>query len=151
MFPSNFTEPIYTTDGVTDTGIDFVFDYETGQHILKNAVLGECSQLETAQQYIQNVLRTWVNKFKVYTLEETEAFGLSIYEYIGKRNLPMGYLNSEMKREVTEQLLKHPLIAAVSDWKGKREKQGLDISFTVTMADGVIITVDKTITAYNTG
>lgn len=56
-----------------------------------------------------------------------------------QRTLPLGYLNSELKREVTEQLLKHPIIVSVTDWKGTREKRGLHISFNVTLTDGTEI------------
>ena len=51
----------------------------------------------------------------------------------------MGYLNSELKREVIQQLLKHPKISSVTGWQGKRERQGLTISFTVILKDGTIL------------
>lgn len=51
----------------------------------------------------------------------------------------MGYLNSELKREVTQQLLRHPKISSVTGWRGKRERQGLAISFTVILVDGTIL------------
>lgn len=145
MFPDDFIENTTTENETEEVGIDFIFDYSTGQHIMKNAVLTECTTLQSVQQYIQNVLRTKINSYKVYTEGETETFGISIYEYLGQRKLPMGYLNSELKREVSENLLKHPLIVAVSKWVGKREKQGLNISFTVTLTDGSIITENETV------
>lgn len=139
MFPNIFIEETSVNDETKNVGCDFLFNYETGQHIMKNAVLVECNTIQGVQQFIQNVLRTKINSYKVYTEDETEAFGISIYDYLGQRTLPLGYLNSELKREVTEQLLKHPLIASVNDWKGTREKRGLHISFTVTLADGTEI------------
>lgn len=139
MFPDNFIKNTTTKNKTAETGIDFLFDYSTGQHLIKNAVLVECSTLQGIQQFIQNVLRTKINTYKVYTEGETEAFGISIYDYIGHRTLPMGYINSELKREVTEQLLKHPLIVEVKDWKGTREKRGLHISFTTVLADGTVL------------
>jgi len=141
MFPNAFTEQITETteNEVTDTGVDFLFDYETGQHIMKGSVLRECGDLRTVRQFIRNVLSTPSNAYKDYTKGETERFGLSIYKYIGQRSLPMGYINSELKREVTEHLLKHPLISEVKDWKGKREKRDLSISFTVVLKDGSVV------------
>lgn len=138
MFPADFIE---TTEETTteEVGNDFLFDYETGQHIMANALLKECTELESVKQYIQNVLRTKANAYKVYTKEETEVFGISVYDYLGQRSLPMGYINSELKREVTEQLLNHPLIESISNWTGEREKRNLVISFTVTLTDGNII------------
>lgn len=139
MFPNIFIEETSVNDETKNVGCDFLFNYETGQHIMKNAVLVECNTIQGVQQFIQNVLRTKINSYKVYTEGETEAFGISIYDYLGQRTLPLGYLNSELKREVMEQLLKHPLIASVTDWKGTREKRGLHISFTVTLIDGTEI------------
>ena len=139
MFPQDFIEESNMTTETEETGVDFLFDYETGQHIIKNSLLTECTVLESVKQYIQNVLRTQANAYDVYIQGENDVFGISVYEYIGTRSLPAGYINSELKREVTENLLKHPLIANVSNWKGKRERRGLNISFTVALTDGSII------------
>lgn len=139
MLPDNFIEKSNTENTTENVGCDFLFDYDTGQHIMNNAVLVECTAIQGVQQFIQNVLRTQANIYGVYVKGETEAFGISIYDYLGQRSLPLGYSNSELKREVTEQLLKHTLIASVIDWKGTRGKRGLHISFTVTLADGTEI------------
>lgn len=139
MFPSNFIENNNNQNTTENIGYDFVFDYETGQHLLQNSSLVECSEIQSVKQYIQNVLRTQANVYKVYTEDETDTFGISIYDYLGTRRLPMGYLNSELKREVTEQLLRHPLISNITDWTGKRERNGLHIYFTVTLTDGTIL------------
>lgn len=145
MFPDTFIENTTTENDIKDTVIDFLFDYITGQHNIKNGVLSECTQLQTAQQYIQNVLRTKANLYEVYIKGENENFGIGIYDYIGTRTLPDGYLNSELKREVTEQLLKHPLISDVKNWCGKRNKGGLDISFTTVITDGTLIEISENI------
>lgn len=139
MFPNVFLEETSVNDETENVGCDLLFDYDTGQHIMKNAVLVECTTIQGVQQFIQNVLRTQANMYSVYVKGETETFGISIYDYLGQRSLPLGYLNSELKREVTEQLLKHPLIVNVNDWKGTRKKRGLHISFTVTLIDGTEI------------
>lgn len=122
MFPNVSIEETNVNDETENVGCDFLFDYETGQHQLSNGLMRECSEKQGIEQFIQNVLRTKINSYKVYTEGETEVFGISIYNYMGQRSLPLGYLNSELKREVTEQLLKHPLIVSVNDWKGTREK-----------------------------
>lgn len=143
MFPSEFIEPIQIENAAEEIGCDFLFDYETGQHIMNNALLIECTTLQSIKQYIQNVLRTQANMYGVYVQGETEVFGISIYKHLGSRSLPMGYLNSELKREVTENLLKHPMIVSVSAWKGEMENRTLHISFTTTLSDGSIIETDE--------
>lgn len=143
MFPIDFVGNVNAAEVTEDTGCDFLFDYETGQHIMDNALLAECTTLQSIKQYIQNVLRTQANVYGVYVQGETDVFGISIYEHLGSRSLPMGYLNSELKREVTENLLKHPRIVSVSEWKGEIEKRTLHISFTTTLSDGNIIKTDE--------
>ena len=144
MFPEDFVENNNVED-TEEVGTDFLFDYETGQHILKNGTLEECSEVESIKQFIQNVLRTKANSYKVYTEDETEVFGISIYDYIGTRKLPDGYLNSELKREVTETLLKHPFISEVKNWNGKRNKRGLEISFTTVLTDSTLIETSENV------
>ncbi len=141
MFPNTFLENDIQEKLTEDVGTDFIFDYNTGQHLIKNGIPEKESVFIGVKQYIENVLRTPANVYKVYTKEENEVFGISVYNYIGQRMLPAGYLNSELKREVTENLLRHPLITEVKDWEGKREKRGLDISFTVVLSDDSILGV----------
>lgn len=138
MFPEDLIENDNIEDA-EEVGTDFLFNYETGQHILKNGTLEECSEVESIKQFIQNVLRTQANIYDIYITGETDTFGISIYKYLGTRTLPMGYLNSELKREVTQQLLRHPKISSVTGWQGKRERQGLAISFNVILVDGTIL------------
>ena len=145
MFPNVSIEEISVNYETETVGCDFLFDYETGQHIVKNGVLAECNTIQGIQQFIQNVLRTKANSYKVYTENETEQFGISIYDYIGTRKLPDGYLNSELKREVTETLLKHPFISEVKNWNGKRNKRGLAISFTTVLTDNTLIETSENV------
>ncbi len=149
MFPSIFIENTKTENNTQETGIDFLFDYNTGQHITENGLLKECTNLQTVQQYIQNVLRTKANLYKVYTEGENDIFGITVYDYIGTRTLPDGYINSELKREVTELLLKHPFINEVKDWCGKRNKRGLEISFTAVLTDNSLIKISENVGGLN--
>lgn len=138
MFPEGFVE----SDRVTETqavGEDFLFDYGTGQHLMKGGSPEKQSVFIGVKQYIENVLRTPAGTVKVYTKDETESFGISVYKYLGQRNLPTGYLGSELKREITENLLRHPLISDVTDWKSEREPRGLKIEFSAVLEDGSII------------
>lgn len=145
MFPNTFLENDIQEKQTEDVGTDFIFDYNTGQHLIKNGVPEKESVFLGVKQYVENVLRTPANIYKVYTKDETEVFGISVYNYIGQRTLPAGYLNSELKREVTENLLRHPLITEVKNWQGKREKRGLAISFSVVLADDSIINFSEII------
>ena len=145
VFPNSFLEKEITEKQTEEVGADFIFDYSTNQHIMKNGIPEKESVFLGVKQYVENVLRTPANEYKVYTEDENEVFGISVYNYIGQRILPAGYLNSELKREVTENLLRHPLITEVKYRKGKREKRGLAISFSVVLKDDSVINFSEVI------
>ena len=87
-------------DNIEDTeevGTDFLFDYETGQHILKNGTLEECSKLKVLNSLFRMYLGTQVNIYDIYITGETDTFGISIYKYLGTRTLPMGILTASLK------------------------------------------------------
>ena len=80
-----------------------------------------------------------MNKYKIYTEDETEDFGISIYKYIGQRNIPLIYLSSELKREIEEQLLQHRFIESITNYSTERVNRGLHIQFTVLLKNSETI------------
>ena len=61
----------------------FKFDFVTGQHIILDGKFVECDFKENIKSFIHVVLRKKKDIFKVYTVDEEEDFGLSIYSHIG--------------------------------------------------------------------
>ena len=126
-------------NSIKPLGKSCFFDYKTGQHKIIDGKAVMCSLVETVEtmeQWIEKVLRTELNKYGIYTIDETENFGISIYRYIGEKNIPMGYIISELKREITEQMLQHRYIKEVTDYQAIREKRGLHILFTTVLITG---------------
>lgn len=149
MFPDYILEENEEHNGVNYfEGCDFLFDYEKGQHYFRGGELQTCNQLGTIKQYIENILRTALAAYEVYTLEETEPFGISVYNHLGERSLPMGYVNSELKREVTEQALRNPNIVGIENWKAERERRGLHIWFNAVLADGTLLELEDVVGSY---
>ncbi len=126
-------------NSIKPLGKSCFFDYKTGQHKIIDGKAVMCSLVETMEQWIEKVLRTELNKYGIYTIDETENFGISIYRYIGEKNIPMGYIVSELKREITEQMLNHRYIKEVTDYQAMREKRGLHILFTTILITGEYI------------
>ncbi len=121
---------------VKPLGKNYFFDYKTGQHKMIDGKPILCSLTETIEQWIEKVLRTELDKYGVYTIDETENFGISIYRFIGNKAIPMGYVASELKREITEQMLQHRYIKEITDYEVIREKRGLHILFTAVLLTG---------------
>lgn len=126
-------------DYIEPLGKTFVFDFEKGSHKVIDGRLVECTVTESISQWIEVVLRTELNKYKIYTEDETEDFGLSIYKYIGQRDIPVIYIASELKREIEEQLLKHRFIENITDYSTERVNRGLHIQFTVVLKNNETI------------
>lgn len=133
MFPE--IKSLNITDSVDNKSkIDFVF--ENGQHILKdNGILKECSIRERLQNWIEKVVRTQAGAYEVYTKDEVRKFGVNIYEVLGTKN--KGYWLSELKREITEQLIDNSEIERVEDYKAEIDKRSVKISFRVVTVDGI--------------
>ena len=62
------------------------FDYEKGCHVLTDGRFVECTPVEAVCQYIEHILRTELDKYKVYTVEKDGDFGIS-YINISARNI----------------------------------------------------------------
>lgn len=128
-------------DDIRPLGKTFVFNYKTGQHELVDGNMVECSSDEAVAQWIEKVLRTELDKFEIYVEDETDEFGISIYRHIGKKTLNIGYIMSELKREITEQLLRHRYINYIEDYSAQLESRNrkLHITFTAVLITGSFI------------
>nr|DAD95054.1 MAG TPA: Protein of unknown function (DUF2634) [Siphoviridae sp. ctVqj4] len=124
------------SSNIKPIGKTFVFNYKTGQHLLIDGRMVECTLNEAISQWIEKVLRTALGKYGIYIVDEDEDFGISIYNYIGERTLHMGYVASELKREITEQLLKHRYIERIEDYTAQRNRRTLEITFNVVLITG---------------
>lgn len=143
MFPTVYTDLeklnqklSQQQNSIMPLGKSCFFDYETGQHNIIDGKPVMCSLVQTMEQWIEKVLRTELDKYGVYTIDEYENFGISLYRYIGEKNIPIGYVASELKREITEQMLQHRYIKEVTDYQAIREKRGLHILFTTVLITG---------------
>ncbi len=134
-----------SNENIKKLGKCFKFDFEKGQHILIDGKFIECDFKENIQQFIQTVLRTKLNIFKVYTFEEEENFGLSIHNYIGEKISHKAYILSETKREITEQLLSHYFIKEVNSFNIDIKNSTLTISFNCYLKNNEILEIKEVI------
>lgn len=125
--------PQQNTSIVQDLGKTFLYDFKRRDFILKNGKPVEVSGIKGIQVWIEKVLRT--QKFR-WTIYENVDYGTTIEDLIIGYSYPMSFLESELKREITEALLKHPMIDSLTDWDFMREKDKLKVIFTVNLKDG---------------
>lgn len=125
------TQEIEQRQGI---GRSFLFDFKKGDFILENGKPVEIDGVKAIQVWIEKILRTQKFKWKIY---EDTSYGTTIEDLIVGHGYPMSFLESELKREITEGLLKHPKIESLSEWKFLREKDKLYVIFTVNLQNGI--------------
>lgn len=115
------------TEDLPQMGKSFLFDFETGELVIIDGKLLPIEGLEALKQWVNMTLRTEKYRFKIY--EDTE-YGVTLEDLIGS-NLPQQFIEAEIKREVTESLLRHPLITEITQWTFTRKKSWMFISFSI--------------------
>lgn len=120
-------------------GRSFLFDFKTGRHSIIDGKVNEITELQAIQQWLELLVRTMLDKYAVY---QGTGFGTTWEQYIGHRDLPMGFIASEMEREITEAATKlNPAIARVQDFTIERQRRGLLVSFTAALKDKRVLEV----------
>lgn len=138
MFPS-VTFEFEDADHAVATkysGVSFAFDFDKNEYVVKDGKLVELSDIDALKQFITWALKTEVKKYKIYD----EAYGIDRDAFIGTKTLPSAFINSELKRQITEQLTKHPMIVEVRNFTHSKDRNTLKIEFdAITNMDTVQI------------
>lgn len=138
MLPKIAELQFKTTDNVDlpQMGKSFLFDFEAGDFVLKDGRPFEVSGIEAVKVWIQKILRTEKYRYKVYEREDKNEYGVVLEDLIVGNNFPQSFVESELKREITGALIKHPMIKSLTHWKIDKRNPILNISFKVNLLDG---------------
>ncbi|MHC1723038.1 MAG: DUF2634 domain-containing protein [Aminipila sp.] len=98
------------------------------------------STAEKIQEYVKLLLRTALDKYKVY--KDTE-FGVSYFKYMGRRDLPMGFIQSEVKREIVEKIEKLNAVESVTDFESSLSGTTLTVQFTINLIDSTSTIINE--------
>ena len=137
MFPTVEINEEELSTGTSEKtlGKVFLFDFNTKRHVLRDGKPVETTYEEAIKQWLTMLLITEVNKFKVY---KDSGFGVEFLQFIGRRDLPVGVIVSEVKRQLEEKALQHPEIEGLSNFEIVRENNVAVISFNVQTRQGII-------------
>lgn len=108
----------------------YKFDFDNNKYLLKDGKLIETTKTEAIQQFVRWTLKTIIKKYKIYD----EDYGMD-YSFVGYRNLPFGFINSELKRQIEEQLTTHPLINSILNYKSYKESTSLYVEFVLVTTE----------------
>ena len=112
----------------TDDKISFKFDFESGDFILNDGRVIECTGDEALKIWIEKVIRTEKGRYKIYA--DTE-YGIVLEDLIVGSVYPKEFIESELKREIEDALLQHDKITGISSFEVLHEGHKLTVSFKV--------------------
>lgn len=136
MFPTiDFDEEDVSLSQST-MGKVYLFDFDRKQFVLSDGKPVEASYEEAIKQWVTMVLITEQGKYGVY---KDLDFGLRIAQFIGRKDIPLATITSEVKRQIEEQLMQHPEIESVSDFSLSKQDGKAIVSFSVQTKQGVLI------------
>lgn len=136
MFPEQsitYTTVIESEEKASNSGKSFLFDFETGDFVIKDGKLVEITELEALKTWISKVLRTTKDKFDIYL--DTD-YGITNLKELINKDFPFAFIKAEVEKEITETLLKNSNVNSVIDFEFTRESEKLTVSFTVNSAYG---------------
>lgn len=143
MFPeSDLTlEAIETLSSVSTTlGKVFLFDFDTRQYVLVNGKPVEATYEQAIKQWISFLLTTELSTYKIH---EDTGFGLSLKQFIGRRDIDKSIIESEVERQIEEKLIMHPEISSIEDVAITRDGSKATVSFKVVTSQGVTISTES--------
>lgn len=104
-----------------------LFDWERGDFVIINGVPRLAVGKERIKNYAQKVLRTQLDRYKLY---RGTGFGICTDKIIGK-SVAQDYKQSEIRRDITEQLTKDDSIIGIENFSIKQDGTHLNISFSI--------------------
>lgn len=128
---------------VADLGKTFQYDFAQGEFVLSDGKLIKIEDLEALQIWVEKLLRTEKHRFKVYERVDRQEYGATIEDLIGTV-LPKSFVDSELKREISDAVTKHPRITSVSNLTIQQDGAVAKISFRLNLSDGQAVTQEVT-------
>lgn len=108
-------------------GKSFLFDFMRGDFETVDGKLIEAHGLDEVKIWIEKVLRTEKNRYRIYEFSE---YGISLSDLVHS-NYPFDFIKMEMEREIKETLVKNSEIQNVHSFTFERMKGALMCTFTV--------------------
>lgn len=118
-------------------GKTYLFDFETGEFVMKDGKLVIASEIEAIQMWVTKIILTEKFKFKIYEKEvdqKNQEYGVTFKSLIGLK-LPKEMIYSEISRELGETLKKHPQIDKISGLEIKSEGGKYTIEFMIHLVN----------------
>ncbi len=106
----------------------FLYDFKACDFVMEDGDPVKVSGIEALKVWITKILHTQLNRYQIYA---GTSYGANIEDLVIGKGYSTAFIQSELKREIETALLQNDDIEYVSDFVLTREKDKLDISFTV--------------------
>ncbi|AQS09691.1 hypothetical protein CLOBY_18220 [Clostridium saccharobutylicum] len=142
MFPNqDVVTTSFELDSITSTvnsaGKSPQFDFDVGDFVVKDGKVETVTGLKAVKLWIQKILMTEKNKYKIYNTNDIEKYGVSLLEVITSKQ-PLSYIQAQVQSIITKELLKNSDIKSVINFVFVRDKKLLNCTFTVNTVYGSI-------------
>lgn len=129
MFPTqevNINNLKNYTGKTTIKGKSFLFDFNTGEFVLRDGKPISIEGLEALKMWIDKILKTEKDKYEIY---DSCNYGVNSLKDLLASDYPLPFVKSEIEREVKETLLQNTSIKFVEKFKFERNKRTLKVRF----------------------
>ena len=106
----------------------FLYDFKVCDFVMDDGDPVKVSGIEALKAWITKILHTQLNRYQIYA---GTSYGANIEDLVIGKGYSTAFIQSELRREIETALLQNEDIEYVSDFVLTREKDKLDISFTV--------------------
>lgn len=106
----------------------FLYDFKVCNFVMEDGNPIKVSGIEALKVWITKILHTQLNRYQIYA---GTSYGANIEDLVIGKGYSTAFIQSELRREIETALLQNEDIEYVSDFVLTREKDKLDISFTV--------------------
>lgn len=134
MFPDDAEEYLDSEDIAIETeetavfnGTSFLYDFAKGDFIYRNGAPIKVTGIAALKVWIEKIIRTEKFKWGIY---KDVDLGPQLEDLIGS-NFPSGFIQSEIKREISDALLVNPYIDSIEDLTYELVDDRGTITFTV--------------------
>lgn len=143
IFPV-FDESIDVKETIKTKGKkEILFDFKAKKVVIVDGKTKEASEVEQVKQWIQLLLLTETNKYRVY--DDTDFGMTDLYNLRGHSifNTPFGVM--ELEREIKEKIQKKDEVKEVKNIKSSTGFNSLNIEVTVVLKSGETLTSEVNI------
>lgn len=106
----------------------FLYDFKDCDFVMEDGDPIKVSGIKALKVWITKILHTQLNRYQIYA---GTSYGANIEDLVIGKGYSTAFIQSELRREIETALLQNEDIEYVLDFVLTRDKDKLDISFTV--------------------